>query len=163
MNTDRRRRLITTVKITALTYQNLLGKVTQEDATTFRDSRDADKGWTALEVLCHLRDFDEVFLSRAQQIIAEDMPALSAYDHEQMAIDGDYNQQDKDTVLTAFIDHREQFRDFFKSLTDDDWARAGKHPEREHPFTLEDALLQVAGHDATHLEQITRILAERTP
>jgi hypothetical protein len=48
----------------------------------------------------------------------------------------------------------------FESLTEEQWSRAGIHPERGH-FTLLDSLIQVGTHDVTHLEQITRLLAER--
>jgi hypothetical protein len=54
---------------------------------------------------------------------------------------------------------RARFREFFKGLTDEQWARAGLHPERGR-FTVMDAALQVCTHDASHLEQITRILAD---
>jgi len=47
---------------------------------------------------------------------------------------------------------------FFASLTPEQWARDGVHPEREG-FTMTDAVMQVGLHDLDHLEQITRILA----
>jgi hypothetical protein len=58
------------------------------------------------------------------------------------------------------VESRARFVALFEDLTAEQWNRAGIHPERGH-FTLLDALIQVGTHDVTHLEQITRIIAER--
>ncbi|MFM7582540.1 MAG: DinB family protein [Caldilinea sp.] len=129
----------------------------QGAATTLRDPNDGDTGWTVLEVLCHLRDFDRIFLERARRIVAEAEPLLVAYDHEQMVVDGRYNEQDLSAVLADLRSSRAEFVAFFNSLTAEQWERAGTHPERGR-FSLDDALMQVGLHDAMHLEQITRIL-----
>ncbi|MEO1288580.1 MAG: DinB family protein, partial [Chloroflexota bacterium] len=42
--------------------KNVVDAVSHEALTTYRDG---GVGWTTLEVLCHLRDFEEVFLIRA--------------------------------------------------------------------------------------------------
>ena len=129
----------------------------QGAATTLRDPNDGDTGWTVLEVLCHLRDFDRIFLERARRIVAEPEPLLTAYDHEQMAVDGRYNEQDLSAVLAALRSSRTEFAAFFKSLTAEQWERAGTHPERGR-FSLDDALMQVGRHDVLHLDQITRMV-----
>jgi hypothetical protein len=135
----------------------ILADVSQATATTRRDPNDGDKGWTVTEVVCHLRDFDGIFLNRARRIVAEVEPALGRYDHERMAVEGRYNAQDLRAVLADLRRSRAEFVAFFQALDTDAWNRAGIHPERGR-FTLDDALMQVGLHDALHLEQITRIL-----
>ncbi len=156
MPTDLYRRLIATIRLNAATYQHILAGISHSDAATYRDGGD---GWTALEVVGHVHDFDGIFLARARRILTEENPALVPRDHDQLVIDGAYNRRDKDALGAALVASRADLADFFEGLHDADWSRTGVHPERETPFMLSDALLQVVGHDATHLEQITRLLS----
>jgi len=141
--------------LAVLTY--LLRDVDPVTATTLRDPNDGDKGWTTLEVLCHLRDYDRIFLDRARLIVAETDPQLPGYDHERLAVERRYNEQDLAVVLADLQASRTEFIAFFEGLDGAHWQRAGIHPERGR-FTMDDALMQVGQHDAIHLEQITRIL-----
>ncbi|MBZ0275348.1 MAG: DinB family protein [Anaerolineae bacterium] len=147
------------MRYTHKTVGHVIDTITQEQAATYRDANDGDKGWTALEVLCHLRDFDTFFYLRAMMMVEQDYPRLPAYDHEQLAIERDYNHQDLRTVYTEYTTSRERTVAFFKGLTEEQWERSGIHPEKGH-FTMTDAVMQVVTHDILHLEQITRILAE---
>ena len=140
-------------------YGHILRTITQEQAASWRDQNDAPNGWSVLEVLAHVADFDGFFYHRAQMMLEQDYPQLPAYDHNVLAIELAYNQQDKDEVYARLVESRVRFVEFFENLSDDQWGRAGVHPERGH-FTLLDALVQVATHDTTHLEQMTRIIAE---
>jgi hypothetical protein len=44
------------------TTDSILKNVSQHDATTYRDG---GTGWTVLEVICHLRDFESVYHERS--------------------------------------------------------------------------------------------------
>ncbi len=151
------RRYLSLMTNTCRTYGNIIKQISASDATTWRDSGD---GWTALETLCHVADFDEFFHGRAVMMREQMNPQLPAYDHDALVIERAYNQQDKDVVMARLLKSRTRFIDFFQGLTAEQWYRAGIHPERGY-FTLLDALIQVGTHDVTHLEQITRIIAER--
>ncbi len=94
---------------------HLLANVSQETAVTLRDPNDGDKGWTTLEVVCHLRDFDEFFRLRAMMMREQDNPTLPAYDHEAIAIERRYNAQNLTAVFTDFQAKRAQFIAFFKT------------------------------------------------
>lgn len=135
---------------------NVLKNVTEEQAKTLRDGLE---GWTVLEVLCHVRDFDGYFRHRARMMLNQDHPELPAYDHEALAVENKYNEQDFAYVFETYLDSRRKTSEFFEALTDEQWERTGIHPERGH-FTMTDAVLQVSAHDADHLEQITRILEQ---
>lgn len=135
--------------------EHLMVTVTQEQAQTWRDGPD---GWSLLEILCHLRDFDRVFRDRAALIRDNDGVALEPYDHLQMVIDGAYNEQNKDEVLEAFKASRVETREFFKALTDEQWSHSAIHPE-SGAFGMVDQFIQLGTHDIDHIEQITRVLA----
>ncbi len=152
-----RRRHLNFMQQTHDTIIHLLAPVSQERATTVRDARDGDKGWTALEVLCHLRDFDNIFRMRAKIMRYQEYPNLPFYDHEKLAQDGNYNGQELSRVMAEFTRSRQYTIAFFEQLSDDLWQRAGVHTERGH-FTMVDAALQVGMHDVTHIEQLSRIL-----
>ncbi|HHW64733.1 MAG TPA: DinB family protein [Rhodocyclaceae bacterium] len=139
------------------TLEFMLADLDQQVATTRRDPDDGDKGWTVLEVICHLRDFDRIFRSRARQMLTEQEPQLAGYDHERMAIEFRYNDQDLRTALAELRASRLETIAFFETLHGEQWQRSGTHPERGH-FTMDDALMQVGLHDMLHVEQITRIL-----
>ena len=136
---------------------NVLAPVSQAVATSLRDGQDGPKGWTIVEVVCHLRDFDLFFQHRAQLMLQQENPTLPAYDHEALAIERNYLSNDVHQAYTVLVESRRQFVEFFEGLTAEQWACAGIHPERGH-FTMTDAVMQVGTHDCTHLEQITRIL-----
>jgi uncharacterized damage-inducible protein DinB len=153
---DIRRRHIWLMRTSAKTISHILQNVSRESLTTLRDG---ENGWTVLEVLAHLRDFDMIFRHRAQMILTQDNPQLPAYDHEGMAIASAYNQQNLAEVLAQYLASREETVNFFRSLNPEDWERSGIHPERGR-FSLTDAAIQVGMHDNEHLEQITRILTQ---
>lgn len=135
----------------------VLADVSQKDATTYRDGGD---GWTVLEVLCHLRDYDVIFLERATQIRDEDNPTFTPRDHEAMVTERAYNSQNLGAVLAELNHSRAQFIAFFEALTPEQWEREGTHPEYgEFPMTR--SLIQVGTHDVNHTEQILRILRDK--
>ncbi|GAB4513900.1 MAG: hypothetical protein OHK0046_15250 [Anaerolineae bacterium] len=136
---------------------NIFHNITQEEATTFRDG---GTGWTALEALCHVRDFDTFFHGRAVMMLNEDHPLLPGYDHEALAIERDYNGQDVRQVVEDFVSFRSSFIAFFEGLTEAEWARTGVHPQRGE-WSMLAQVMQLPSHDLTHIEQITRTLAEK--
>ena len=151
-------RHIRMMQVTMRILTQLIATLTDEQTRTWRDPDDGQKAWSVLEVLCHLRDFDAIFQQRARLILAREVPDLPAFDHEYMAVQREYNRQLPQVVLGAMADSRARFIELFQALTPDQWQRSGIHPESGR-FTLTDALLQVAGHDITHVEQITRTIA----
>lgn len=152
-----RERSITLMERTMDTLTNIFSNIYHEKATTLRDLSDGEKGWTALEVLCHLRDFDEIFYERAVMMLEYDHPQLPAHDHEAMALENDYINQDVVAVLAELQEKRARFIQFWQDLGEEQWERTGQHPERAS-FDMTDAVMQVGHHDANHIEQITRIL-----
>jgi hypothetical protein len=146
------------METTARTLGHLLAPVSQEQATTLRDG---PNGWTTVEVVCHLRDFDGFFRGRAEMMLAEETPQLPAYDHEALAIERNYNADQLTEVYEALLQSRAATRALFANLTPEQWARGGIHPENG-PFSLTDAAMQVGMHDLTHIEQVVKILTGRT-
>lgn len=151
-----RDRSITLMKNTLVMLGHILKNVSQEQAVIVRDGVD---GWTVLEIVSHLRDFDHIFYNRAVQMLEEEYPHFTAYDQDAMAIERDYNQQDIIHVYGELVQSRHRMMEFFQSLTPEQWERTGFHPERGH-YSMTDQAVQVGTHDVVHLEQITRILAE---
>lgn len=138
-------------------HQMLQG-VPQEHLTTYRDGGD---GWTVVEVLCHLRDYDEVFLQRATLTMQGDYPGLPNPDPDQLATERRYNDQKPEEVIAAWSANREAFLGLLRGISsEDEWEQAGLHPRRGR-FTLHDQLLLASWHDMNHIEQMTRILAEK--
>jgi hypothetical protein len=154
---DIRERHLRLMQHTLAILGHVLEHISQETAITLRDQNDGPKGWTALEVLCHLRDYDQIFQQRTQMMLDQDYPQLPGYDHEALAIERRYNEQNLHWVLTDLQASRKRVVEFFQSLPSTQWERAGVHPERGH-FSMTDACIQVGTHDALHIEQITRIL-----
>jgi hypothetical protein len=158
---DIRKRHILLMQHTLAILGHVLRRVNRAETTTLRDPNDGAKGWTALEVLCHLRDYDQIFQRRAQLMLDQEHPQLPGYDHEALAIERRYNEQDFRQVYADLVGSRREFVLFFQALDEEQWARTSVHPERGH-FTMTDACIQVGTHEALHIEQITRILDQAT-
>lgn len=154
-----RKRHIRVMVVTAETLGNILRNTTQEQAENLRDG---PEGWTILEILCHLRDFDAIFRNRAQMMLDNNHPDLPAYDHEAMVFEKNYAEEELAYVYDEYRLSRKHTREFFEALSDEQWERTGVHPEHEH-FSMTDAIIQVCHHDLDHTEQITRLLEQEVP
>ena len=149
-------RQIASMRLTCEILGHILHNLSAEQARKWRDGAD---GWSIIEIVCHLRDFDEIFHKRARMMLEQDQPRLPAYDHEAMAIERDYQAESLAVAYDALKASRAEFADFFEALTPAQWARGGIHPERDS-FSMTDALMQVSAHDLDHIEQITRVMAQ---
>ncbi|MCU0494975.1 MAG: DinB family protein [Chloroflexaceae bacterium] len=143
------------LELNLATLSNIVRSTSPERATTLRDGPD---GWTTLEVLCHLRDIEEVMLGRAERIASEDNPAFTAIDADGLARERSYNGQDMHAVLGELSAHRQRLLAFFRQLGEEQWQRAGVHSRYGHT-TMQVLLARAAWHDMNHIEQMTRILA----
>jgi hypothetical protein len=148
------KRTFATLQLNVAMLGHILEPLTPQTATTLRDG---PEGWTTLEVVCHLRDLDEIFRQRVVLVCEHDHPTFPMADQNKLAIEGAYNQQDLGEAYRTLCAARQALIQQFERLTDEQWERTGLHPTRGH-FTMTDVLTHVAWHDANHLEQITRIL-----
>ncbi|MCY3575572.1 MAG: DinB family protein [Chloroflexi bacterium] len=150
-----RARQVISMRLTLKSLGHIVLRLSDEEARSLRDGAD---GWSIMEIVCHLRDFDEIFYQRAQMMLTQEHPQLPAYDHEAMAIERNYQADSLAQAYDALRTSRARFVDFFKGLSEEDWARGGIHPERDS-FSMTDAAMQIPLHDLDHIEQITRVLA----
>jgi hypothetical protein len=150
-------RHLTIMRQSMETIENIFQIVSREAATTHRDGPD---GWTALEVLCHLRDYEVFYRQQAELMLAEENPTMPVYDHEALAIERAYNQQNIGQALADLKASRQQAIDLYNGLTDTQWSRTGQHPFF-CDWSITDNLTFTGWHDGNHIEQITRILIQK--
>lgn len=122
--------------------------------------RPAESAWAATEVVCHLRDTEELFLNRFQTILANEEPKLLAIDPDAWARDRQYLRNDAFEALASFRGRREETLKFLRALAQEQWERRGIHPSRGR-MTVKDFVALMASHDDNHLDQLRRSLDGR--
>ncbi|MGB1286336.1 MAG: DinB family protein [Aggregatilineales bacterium] len=123
--------------------------------------RDDGTGWTVLEVLGHLHDYEAIFLHRVKLMVEEDFADLPENDPDTLAKENAYNSQDVYKVLIAWEQRRYNYLTFLRGIEDNEmWESAANHPRRGH-FTVNDCLFFTVWHDTLHLQQISKILQDQ--
>lgn len=138
-----------------IVYTHTLSGTSPDDARTLRDG---DEGWTVLQVMGHLRDFEAVFVERAKLTLSQDNPALPFPNPDELAAEQDYNSGDLLQYLAEWTTLRRELLAVLAPVADADWERPATHPTRGN-FTLTDQLFLTVWHDTNHLAQISKILS----
>lgn len=119
--------------------------------------RPAEKVWAAKEVVCHLRDIEELFYGRLQAILWADEPKLWASDPDGWAETRRYLADELGKALADFRAKRAQTLRLVGGLSPGLLDRTGIHPTRGK-VTVRDLVGVLAWHDDNHLDQIKRAL-----
>jgi hypothetical protein len=138
-----------------------LGAAIKGQSETVLCRRPDGKNWAAKEVVCHLRDTEEVFGARMAQILAMDIePALIATNPDRWADERQYLVNDVTVALDAFRQRRAETLEMFGKLAPAEWDKGAMHPTLGR-IALDKFLSIIAWHDDNHLDQLTRALQGR--
>jgi hypothetical protein len=135
-----------------------LRQLVEQDVRPLAVRRPAPTAWSAVEVVCHLRDIEEAYVDRIRFMVLNDRPVLIQLDPDRWAEDRQYARCDLADAVAAFRARREDTLAFLDSLAPDQWERAADHPARGR-LTIRRVVHSLASHDVEHLDQIARALA----
>ncbi len=110
-------------------------------------------GWNSRQVIHHLADSHMMAFIRAKKVVAEDNPALQAYDQDVWASHADGSTGPLDASLAILDGVHARWAAFLRSLPESAWTRTAVHQERG-PMTLEDLLRIYSGHGEKHIGHI---------
>ena len=105
---------------------------------------------SALEVVCHIADFEPVYVDRMKRVIALDNPTLLGADENRFLAALAYHERDLEEELTIVERTRSQMARILRTLPETALARPGVHDERG-PMTLEKLLTSITGHITHHV------------
>lgn len=115
--------------------------------------------WSMLEILCHLRDVEQLFVERYGKVANHDRPQLRMIDQDKLAAKLRYNEDDPAVALREFQAFRAETVALLSALAQPSWERVGVHPKRGDYSIAANAVMHVA-HDANHLARL-RALREQ--
>ena len=114
-----------------------------------------------MEIVCHLRDAEEMFGQRFEAILAMDDAALPEVGPaDRWALERQYRRHDAALALAHFRRRRGESMETLIALPPDDWQRGGEHPVRGR-VTIDMFVALMAWHDDNHVEQLTRAVEGR--
>ena len=139
--------------------------------------RPGPKKWSAKEVVCHLRDIEELFMLRFHQMLGTDEPTFLVLgeippEPERWGIEGrvgmplspdrwaeerQYLRNDATLALSAFRNRREETLALLGKLSSAQWQRGSIHVTLGR-MTFEAWVALMAAHDDKHLDQLQRAL-----
>ena len=151
---DLHQALLDTLKATPDILTGLLAGVSESQA---RSAKGGDENWSVVEVICHLRDAEEISLQRTTAMRDQDNPVIIGYNQETLAQERDYQNANLQTALRGFTSFREQHLAVLSEFTPDQWERGGQHNEIGS-ITIFSFAIHKASHDAVHCAQIARQL-----
>ncbi|MFZ4813047.1 MAG: DinB family protein [Phototrophicaceae bacterium] len=126
-------------------------------AVTFRDG---GTGWTVLEVLCHLRDWDHLWKERAEITLTGVMPDMPMLNPDAVAAERNYMGNTLEGALTMWQQNRAVLLNTLRAIEEDDWERSARH-SRRGLMTLHDQLVMATWHDLQHQAQMVNILTQK--
>lgn len=151
---DQQQELIEALRSTPEILKGLLSKTTLEQA---RSAKGGDENWSVAEVICHLRDAEEISLGRVKLIRDQDRPRIARYDQEALARERNYRDADPYAALETFASFREQHTVVLSQLSAEDWERSGEF-EAFGRMTISAHTIHKLYHDSVHCAQIARQL-----
>jgi hypothetical protein len=116
------------------------------------DSRAAPGRWSVREIVHHLGDSEMTAAIRLRLLLAEDRPAIRAYDQDEFARRLYYDRP-YESSLEAFRWARQSTVEILERLTPAEWLREGTHSEAGQ-FGVETWLRTYAPHAHRHARQI---------
>jgi hypothetical protein len=119
----------------------------------------APEKWSMLEILCHLRDVEFLFVERYGKIANHNRPQLRMINQDELATTLRYNEDDPAAVLREFQALRGETVTLLSALAQQSWERIGLHPKRGEFSIAANAVMHVT-HDANHLDRL-RTLREQ--
>jgi DinB superfamily len=122
--------------------------------------RSAPGTWSAREVVCHLRDLEELHAERLQDILTMDEPVLVDVDTERWVEERQYRRQHVGEAWEAFARRRDRTLERLRPLDRAEWRRSGVHSIRGR-LTVDDLVSVIAWHDDHHRDQLHRALDGR--
>jgi hypothetical protein len=142
--------------------------------------RPAVDAWSAKEIVCHLRDVEELFQVRFHTVLALDEPRILVLgatpddlapwriggaighplDPVRWVEDRQYARSETHDALSSFRRRRGEVLTLLDAASAADWDRAGIHLSRGR-LTLGDWVASLAAHDDNHIDQLRRALDGR--
>lgn len=117
-----------------------------------------DGGWGAVEILAHLRDWEEITHQRVWRMLEEDHPELEEYDDSLWAIEHEYGSQDGHQVFAHVGGLRRDLVERLRDLDHSEWQRTAVLSMRGE-ITLIWLLRNLTRHDERHLADVREALA----
>jgi len=115
------------------------------------DARPIPGKWSTKQVICHLADFEPVYVDRMKRVIAENEPTMFSGDPDLFAARLAYDQRDMSVELDFIALARKHMGAILRALKPGDFQRKGIHSEAG-PITLEKLLTNIANHIPHHVK-----------
>jgi uncharacterized damage-inducible protein DinB len=106
--------------------------------------------WSTHQCVCHIADFEPVYLDRIKRVIAQDEPTMFGGDPDLFAAKLYYDARDTEAELQLIDACRAHLWAILKQLAPADFQRTGIHNEAG-PLTLEKLLRNVTNHIPHHI------------
>ena len=144
------------LEVLAQTASTLVDIVRTHSATVLR-TRPFEGKWTPNEVIGHLVDSEWVYGYRLRLILCEDNPTILGMNQDLWVAGQQHNEREPSELVEMFRTMRQFNLALWKRMSPADLKRTGQHNERG-PESLGVMLRMLAGHDLSHLDQITRYI-----
>jgi hypothetical protein len=123
------------------------------------DFHGAPERWSIRQIVAHVSDAELAGAFRVRRILAEENPALEAYDQDAWAARLDYSKRKPSQSLETFRRVRQEIYELLRDAPATAFARTGYHTERG-TITLLDLVKLIAEHPENHAQQIGRVRSE---
>ena len=112
--------------------------------------------WSIVEIACHLRDLERLFVERFAKMAWQERPALWMTDNERVAEALRYREADPAAAAREWKRLRGDTLTLLRALPHATWQCTGLHPKRGE-ITIEQLVSVLVGHDQGHIERIRSI------
>lgn len=119
-----------------------------------------EDGWSAAEILAHIRASDDILSARIYAILVRDNPPLPAFDDRQWALIAGYPKAHFRTSLTLYTLRRAELITILHRAAPTDWGRTGIHEERGQQ-SVYDIARHIVEHEEEHCAQLERLRQSR--
>jgi hypothetical protein len=114
-------------------------------------------GWTVRQVVHHVPDSHLNAYVRCKLALTEDLPLIKPYDEARWAELGDTKTVDPEVSLRLLDAVHTRWVALLCALTPHDFQRTFRHPEYDHPQTLDETIGRYAWHGRHHTAHITAL------
>ena len=138
------------------TASTLADIVARHSAAVLR-ARPFEGKWSPNEVIGHLTDSEWVYGYRLRLILSEEDPAILGTHQDLWVASLRHNEREPSELVEIFRTMRVFNLAVWRRTSPEELNRTGRHNERG-PESLDVMLRMLAGHDLSHLDQITRYI-----